>query len=131
MTFMTVAQLFTFDGFLGLLFDMNLSIGRVGSALLAPLIVVLAVLSLPFLLRMTVSPAFRGFSMLCSWLWAALWLYITIYLAATGSMVPTVGFTGTLGDLTPGWWAVGVSSMFAFLAVWSSIGLWPAPLRRK
>lgn len=128
---MAVAQLFTLDSFIGLLFDIHLGVGWQITALLAPLIITLEVFALPFLLRMTVSRAFRWVSMYCGWAVALVWMYVTVTIAASGVAVQTVGFLGTIGDLVPGWWAVSIGSLFGIMATWASVGLWPGQRTHK
>ncbi len=120
-----VSQLFTFDDFKTLVQAFQLPIGDVWVAALAPAIIAAEVFALPFLLRMPLSPAFRWFSMILSWVVVLLWLGITIWLVASDTVVSTVGFSGTVGELTPGWWAIFVSLALGILAAWSSWGLWP------
>ena len=126
---MVLGQLFTLDGFIDLVFAMQLNVGWQGSALLAPLIITLEVFALPFLLRMTISPAFRWFSMICGWLVSVVWFYISFSLAYAGTTVSTVGFLGSFGDLMPGWWAVSISLLLGLMAMWTSVGLWPGVSR--
>ena len=122
---MIVAQLFTFEKFLELIIAFNLPVSVVTVASLAPIIVTCELFALPFLLRMTVSPAFRFVSMVLGWLVSLLWLGITIWLVTSGSTVATVGFLGTAINLIPGWWAVFISVLFGIMAVWASWGMWP------
>lgn len=124
----SVAQLFTFEAFLDLVPTFNLPLGGALPYLIAPLIVAAEVFAIPFLLRMYVSPAFRWFSMFLGWLVAALWLFISVWVVGTAQPVETVGFLGTVGNLTPGWWAVCISIAFGILAAWSSWGMWPPAL---
>lgn len=125
LTGMVVAQLFTFDTFIALTASFELPIPGVLPYAIAPALVVFGVFALPFLLRMTVSPAFRVVSMLCSWLAALSWLVITVWLVTTRQVVETVGFLGTIGQLSPGWWAVLFSIALCIVAAWSSWGMWP------
>lgn len=125
LTLMAVTQLFTFDTFIELFSDVNLPI------VLAPLIVAAEVFALPFLLRMQVSPAFRWVSMVCGWFVAAAWIIVSSIVVSFGLDVETVGFLGTLVDLSPGWWALLMSVAFAILATWASWGLWPLRRAKK
>lgn len=125
LTVMLVAQLFTFEKFLQLLVDQDLPGGEVMAYLTAALIVFFELLALPFLLRMTLSPAFRWLSMVAGWLVALAWLGLTLWQVITLPMVETVGFMGTVVDTMPGWWAVFISIAFGILAAWASWGMWP------
>src|SRR5690606_29389792 len=74
-----VGQLFTFDKFIELVPSFQLPLGEVLQFAVAPLLVMAEVLALPFLLRMTLSPAFRWLSMVCGWLVAGLWTGISTW----------------------------------------------------
>lgn len=124
-----VAQLFTFDEFIELVVAFNLPLGLPFAHALAPTLIVAELFAVPFLLRMSVSPAFRYLSMFFGWLVVAIWLFISWWVAATFPSVPTIGFFGTVIDVTPGWWAVLLSLALGILAAWSSWGLWPGKRR--
>ena len=119
-----VAQLFTFEEFLQLIPSFNLPIGEL-SYVVAPLIVVGELFALPFLLRMSTSPALRWVSMVCGWATAATWVGISWWVVVTQPGASTVGFLGMVGDLSPGWWAILVAIAMGILAAWASWGLWP------
>jgi len=123
---MIVAQLFTFEEFVPLVVDFGFPGGEQLAHFDAAFIIVAELLALPFLLRMSVSPAFRWVSMVSGWLVAATWLKFTVWLVASDSQVNTVGFLGTAIELMPGWWAIFMSIAFGILATWASWGMWPA-----
>jgi hypothetical protein len=127
---MAVAQLFTFDKFLVLIQSFALPVTAQLSYILAALIVIFEVFSLPFLLRMPLSKAFRWVSMVSGWLVSLIWLKLTLWVVLTEQPVDTVGFLGTLVGLMPGWWAIFVSVALAILAGWASWGLWPGKRRK-
>jgi len=120
-----VTQLFTFDKFAEFMLSIHLPLSDPLAYAVAPVLVAAEVFALPFLLRMTLSPAFRWLSMLCGWFVAVLWLFITIWIVTMSPSSPTVGFLGTLVDLIPGWWAVCIPFALGIMAAWSSWGLWP------
>ena len=123
---MAVAQLFTYDDFVIIVQSYNLPLSQVGIAIAPALIVVCEVFSLPFLLRMTLSTAFRWLSMILGWLVAITWLFISYWGATSASnLVSNVGFLGNLVVLPPGWWSVGLFGCISVLIVWASWGLWP------
>ncbi|UTX51606.1 hypothetical protein KI440_01485 [Candidatus Saccharibacteria bacterium TM7i] len=126
LTVFLVTQLFTFDEFIVLADTFKLP-GFNGFGFAAS-IVVFELLSLPFLLRMVLSPAFRIMSALSLVVGMVLWLYATIIVVFARS-VESLGITGGLGTLTPGWWSIFFVSALAVLAAWTLWGLWPA--RRK
>lgn len=126
-----LAQLYTFDEFIGLIPSFDLPLGGAIVYVLAPIIVAAEVFALPFLLRMKLSVGFRWFSMVMGWLAAALWLFITLSVVVSGGGATTIGFLGTVVDLVPGWWAVTVPLAMGILAAWASWGLWPAKRAKK
>jgi hypothetical protein len=131
LTAMALAQLYTFEEFIELTTTFQLPLPETLVYLVAPLLIICEVLALPFLLRMYLSPAFRVISMVCSWLVSLKWLCITIWVVTSAQQVTTIGFLSTIGDLTPGWWAVLVSVSFGILAAWVSWGMWPFSLRKS
>lgn len=122
---MVVAQLFTFEAFLELFATFELPWGTPFAYTLASVLIAAQVFALPFLLRMTISPAFRWFSLMCAGLVADIWLFVTIWLAIFVPPVSSVGFLGTVVNLEPGLWALFVAVMFGILAIWAAWGLWP------
>jgi hypothetical protein len=122
---MAVAQLFTFESFLQLVVSFDLPGDIRGAYFTAALIIIVEVFALPFLLRMPLSSAFRWVSMVCGWLVALLWLFVTVWLAVQDDAVSTVGFLGTVIDMMPGWWAIFISITFGILVGWASWGMWP------
>ncbi len=127
---MAVTQLFTFDKFLLLIQSFALPVSMQLNYVLAALIVTFEVFSLPFLLRMPLSTAFRWVSMVSSWLISLIWLKLTLWVVLTEQPVDTVGFLGTLVGLMPGWWAIFVSVALVILAGWASWGLWPGKRKK-
>lgn len=120
-----VAQLFTFDTFTKLISSYDLPGGETMGYFVASLLVVAEVFSLPFLLGMTVSPAFRWGSMVLSWLVPLIWLKLSFWGAVVNEAIGSVGFLGTVVSVMPGWWAVFVSIALGIMAAWASWGLWP------
>lgn len=125
-----LAQLFTFDKFLVFLYDLNSPLLPQIATALPAVIVAAEVFALPFLLRMNVSPAFRFVSMGCSWLVAALWLFVSLWLVRYGTLDSSLSFLGSLVKLTPGYWAVALTLALSILAVWASWGLWPGKRKK-
>lgn len=122
LTIMLVMQLFTFDEFI-LLADTYELPGFSGVGF-ASLVIVFELLALPFLLRMAVSPAFRWLSAGAVAASVLLWLYGSV-ITVFSRDIESVGFSGALGTLTPGWWAVFFAGMLCTMAAWSLWGLWP------
>lgn len=128
---MIVAQLFTFEGFIELIISFKLPVSDGVVSAIATVLVAYELFALPFLLRMSVSPAFRWVSMVCGWLVSLVWLSITMSLVLSNSTVDTIGFLGTIGNLAPGWWAVFISLLFGVMAAWASWGMWPVRKTKK
>jgi len=127
---LVVPQLFTFDKFLPYLDSLNLPGGTRLAYFLGALLVSTEVFALPFLLRMPVSRAFRWFSMLCTWIVAAIWVKLSFFIVFSDNPIDNAGYLGTLVKLTPGWWAVFLSLAIAILTIWASWGLWPGKRKK-
>lgn len=123
-------QLFTFDHFLQLLSTFGFPWGNQFAYFSGAFIVIVEIFALPFLLRMSLSPAFRVFSMICGWLAAAAWLKISLWLVLTEAAVSNVGFLGTVVDLMPGWWAIFIGLALGILTIWASWGMWPGKRKK-
>ena len=128
---MALTQLFTFEDFLQLLVSFNLPFGAQGAYFIGSFVVVAEVFSLPFLLRMPLSKAFRWVSMAFSWFATLVWIKIAAWVVLTQPGAENVGFLGTLVGLTPGWWAILVAIALAILASWATWGLWPGKRKNK
>lgn len=122
---LAVTQLYKFEDFP----DVIAALGLLGSETWAPtiaaLLVVGEVLALPFLLRMTLSPAMRIVSMVSGWSVIAAWLVISIWTNVSVGQVPNSGILGATVPIPSGW---GITCIFAglgLLAAWSAWGLWP------
>lgn len=122
---MLVAQLFTFDTFIDFFTGMYLPVSYAFAFSLAPLIVALELFSLPFLLHMKLSPAFRWLSMVCGWLAMIVWLYMSVWTTTVSHGASSVGFLGTVIDITPGWWSVFLMISICIITAWVSWGMWP------
>ena len=124
---MAVAQLFTYEDFTTAIYTSNVPLPLPLVAMLPALIIVAEVFSLPFFLRMSLSPAFRWVSMILGWLTALLWLLLSV-LALTGQWLPvpaSIGFFGTVFAIPAGWGAVALVSCMIIAEAWLSWGLWP------
>lgn len=130
---MAVCQLFTFEDFTTLIESYALPFAPWFIAALPAFIVAMEVFALPFLLRMTLSDAFRWLSLLCGWVVPLLWVIVSGWSARTlsGDIFSTIGFLGSLGSIPVGWWAVGFSLSMALLAAWASWGMWPLAPRKS
>lgn len=128
---MAVAQLFTFEDFPGLVTGFLLPTGDRLAPVVAALIVLGEVVSVPFLLGMSLSPLARWCGMVSGWLVVGAWFVISIWLNVTASAATTAGFLGVTVKLPIGWWAVCFSLALGVLAGWASWGMWPGPIRKK
>lgn len=122
---MVVGQLFSFEKFIPLLGDYWLPGGDGTATLLASLIVFFEVFSLPFLLRMPLSPLMRWFSLACGLLVAGIWVMLGIVAVMSDSTMTNSGILGVkvavpFGDVQLAW-AIAMTA----LALASTYGLWP------
>ena len=118
-----VAQLYKFEDFPDVIAMLGLPGGVTWSPIYAALLVVGEVLSVPFLLRMRLSPAMRILSMVTGWLVIVLWLFIVIWASATGNNA-NVGILGATVPVPAGWWMACIFVALSVLAAWSAWGLW-------
>lgn len=124
-TFMTVAQLFSFEKFIPLLDSFDLPVGISGQAI-AILLAVCSVLALPFLLQMKLSIAMRWFSMGAGWVIPVAWVFLAVWANLSTDQIDNIGFLGASVSIIPGWWAVCVPLGLGILVAWASWGQWPA-----
>lgn len=122
---MVLAQLFSFEKFVPLIEKFGFPGGEAMAVLVAGVIVISEVFTLPFLLRMRLSPLMRLFSMICGWLVVAGWLMLAVWANITKPDIETIGFLGTSIDLPVGWWAVAYVIALGILTAWVSWGMWP------
>lgn len=127
---LVVAQLFTFEDFLQIFIDMNLASDSV-TYLLASMIVVGEVFSLPFLLRLKISKAMRVFSMLLLWFVSLSWLTIALLITIKDLSVESSGLLGSVVEVGPGAILVIFTMFFATLTVINSWGMWPLVKAKK
>jgi hypothetical protein len=120
-----VTQLFTFEEFLVYIQSVNLPFSEKVNYAFVPLLVAAELFSLPFLLRMRLSPVFRYLSLFLGCVVAGLWIFLSSWIVLSGALVDSIGFLGTLVVITPGWWAIFTSLSLGVLAAWSAWGLWP------
>lgn len=123
-TVMMVGQLFSFEEFSPALATLQLPGDEPMAFILAASLCIFELLSLPFLLSMRLSPAFRVLSMACGWFVAAKWLFITTWETAVAGASHSVLF-GTSVPLPAGWWNVFFVLVLGSLIVWISWSLWP------
>jgi len=130
LTVMLIGQLFTFETFIEWIASLNLPLNDMGVYLTASIIVITELLALPFLLRMSLSPAFRWVSMVFGWIAISKWVF---FAAWTLFVIPSdlIAFIGTVAPVAPGWWALLFSIALAILTIWASWGLWPGTRKEE
>lgn len=127
---LALAQLFSFAKFGSAIYDMWLpGVTMQLATVLAALVVILEVFSIPFLLGMWLSPLMRLVSMVFGWLVIAWWLYVLVWQNVTPLALENNGLLGGLVHLPVGWWAVWFIAAMGVLVAWVSWGRWPFPLR--
>jgi hypothetical protein len=122
---MAVAQLFTFNEFLKLMMSFEFPEGVQATRFITAFIIVAELFAIPFLLRFSLSPAFRWLSMIMGWLVSIIWFKITLWQVLQNTPIDNVGYLGTAAIITPGSWAILISVAFGILAAWASWGMWP------
>ncbi len=128
---LVVVQLFTFEKFGDVLRVMWPPGGTTNAPVYAALIVTFEVFSVPFLLRMTLSPLMRITSMVSGWLVIIAWLTLFVWQLSSGNVIANSGILGATVSVPVGWWSVFVMLGLGTLAAWVAWGMWPAWPRHK
>lgn len=131
MTVLALAQLFTYEKFANVLRAMWLPGGETYAPIYAALIVIIEVFSVPFFLRMVLSPLMRGISMIFGWLMVVLWLVIFLWQTMSGKVIADSGILGGTIPVPVGWWSVFSIVGLGILVAWVSWGMWPIRRERK
>jgi len=118
-----VTQLYSFDDFILIIDSLWLPGGIELAQVIAAVIVIVELFALPFLLRMKLSQAFRGFSMGCGWVAAGLWLVANIWVATTTNEISNIGYLGSVIAVEPGLVSWLVAILLVALSVISSWGM--------
>lgn len=124
-TAMVVSQLFKFEEFGVLLSEYPVASLFNNSIILAAIIISLEVFSLPFLLRMKISPAFRIVSMFFGWLVAGIWFYLATIVPLVSDMVVEPAMFGGLLTFLPMFAYSLLASLITILTILVSFGMWP------
>ena len=128
LTVMVVAQLVAFEDFLPLISSNYLAHDPYGeAALIGGLIIFTEIFALPFLLRMTVSPLMRWFSLVCGLIAPAIWVKLTLEAIITNQFVTNYGLLGSKVPLHSAAVALPLAIVLLGLAIWSAWGMWPTP----
>ncbi len=120
---MLIAQLFTFEDFIKLFESFDFRGGSTLAYFVAASLVSAELLALPFLLRMSLSPAFRILSAGCGWIVALYWVAISVWVITMVPEATSVGLLGTVVDTGSGVFALLFSIIFVAMAAWTSITL--------
>lgn len=128
---MVVAQLFTFEDFSELFLSFNIPLTLAATVLLAPLIVATELFALPFLLRMTVSRAFRWVSMVCGWIVAIIWIGLSLWAQLNQPDIANLGMLGSIFDIPAGWQATVIALLLICISGLVSWRMWPGDGRRS
>lgn len=118
-----LAQLFTYEDMLAIFSSMYLA-DATNTHLIASSLVAAEVFSLPFLLRLRLSPAMRVFSMLLLWIVSSFWFLLGVLLPLKEPAMTSTGLMGGLVDVSfvP---LIIFGSVFAMLTIITSWGMWP------
>lgn len=122
---LAVTQLYKFEDLPDVIATLGLPGGQTWAPTIAALLVVGEVLALPFLLRMTLSPAMRIVSMVSGWVVIAGWLVVSIWTNLAVGQVANSGILGATVPVPSGWGVTCIFVGLALLAAWSAWGLWP------
>lgn len=115
-TFLIITQLFTFEKFADITSGWHMAGGGIMAALLAGLLPLLELGSLPFLLSMDMSRGSRCISQAClvavsaAWFGVALWCFLAVPMSESGL------FGATL-PLLNGWWTVAFTGLLGVAVV--------------
>lgn len=112
---LAVTQLFQFEDFPAVIQAMQIPGGAVVAWLLAGLIPLLEIASLPYLFSMRLSKQFRRVSMWAGVSAGIVWLVITTWTSINMGLTVQSGLFGATIVTPSGWWSV----LFATLLVWS------------
>jgi hypothetical protein len=122
---LAVAQLYSFDDFIGVVQSFALPGGAGFVGFLAAYIVVNEVFSLPFLLRMKVSRLMRAASMLSVAMVGLIWTGISVWLVVGHSVAANVGYLGGVVSVPVDGRAVLVGVEMCLLSGWMIWRMWP------
>lgn len=120
-----VSQLLTFRGLLDLAESWGMPGGITFSSWLIALLIFAEIFALPFLLRLKLSPLARIASMVMTWAVPAIWVFISLWINLSTSVILNAGMMGTVVQLMPGWWVTLIAVAIGVLAAWASWGMWP------
>ena len=115
MLVLATTQLFQFEDFPGVITAMGLPGGVVAAGILAALLPLFEIASLPYLLSMKITQRVRSMCMWSAAVAAGLWVLLTLQTNLTAGMSAQSGIFGATLATRSGWWSV----IFAVLLLWS------------
>lgn len=118
---MALTQLVNFEAFAELIIAQGI-VGRDGAVALAVVLLTLEIFSLPFLLRMWLSPLARFCSAVCVMLVAAAWLTLSVQATVAGHTFENMGLFGDFLAASTGATLV-VSVALLVLSMWTFVTL--------
>lgn len=125
LTIMAVSQLFAFEDFVPLFHDMAFPGGDGTGSLLAGLIVFSEIFAIPFLLRMSLSPLMRWFSLVLGLYVPLVWLFVSYWLVSVHpGITANAGILGTKVHISASVQLV-LSLLLLVVAAVAARGLWP------
>lgn len=115
---MALLQLVSFEAFAQTLATTGVA-SMQGGVLLAVTLLALEIFSLPFLLRLWLSPLTRAISAVCVLLVPAIWLALILQTTFRTDRLENLGLFGSFIEVPSGGLALGIGVLLALLAVWS------------
>lgn len=128
---LAVTQIITFSAFPEILSHYWLVGGGVTAAVIAGLLVVFEVLSVPFLLGLRMSPAMRVVSMVSGWLLVIIWLFLLVPANFGMTAIENAGMLGATLAEPISWWLVVRIVALGVLIAWAAWGMWPFAPRKS
>lgn len=114
--FLVIMQLFTFEKFPNVIETFGLPGSMVAVTMVAMLLPILEVLSLPFLLSMSVARILHAISRMAVLAVAAVWFAISLWLVMMAPLAES-GIFGATISLPAGWWLVGYCLVLLVVAI--------------
>lgn len=125
--FLVIMQLFTYEKFATTVMTFGLPGGSTTALVFATLVPLLEVLSLPFLLSMTLSRRFLLVSRAATIVVALVWFILSIWLATTAPLAES-GIFGATIVLPAGIWMIGYTTVLLTVA---GLCVWPLSQRKN
>lgn len=131
LTVMSLAQLFTLEDVIPMVEEYWFPGGAGAATLFVGVVVTAQVFSLPYLLRMQVSPLFRLFGAVLSFVAPLMWLGAAVYALASDRVLANGGMFGEKLVVPADASQVAIATVLVILAVASAYGLVVQSARKK